>query len=63
MKEYNMKQSKRRTFTAEVKKQMVQLSQNGKQIKQSLEEYDLTPSALDKWIKQEKNSGVYQRKR
>jgi transposase len=57
-----MKQSKRRTFTAEFKKQMVQLYQNGKARQAIVEEYDLTPSALDRWIKQEETSGSFKEK-
>ncbi len=57
-----MKQTNRRTFTAEFKKQMVQLYQNGKDRQAIIKEYDLTPSALDRWVKQYKSSGSFQEK-
>jgi len=41
----------RRTYTAEFKKQMVQLYENGKSRAAITEEYNLTASALDRWIK------------
>ena len=31
---------------------MVKLYENGKPRKEIIQEYDLTPSALDKWVKQ-----------
>ncbi|WP_419146680.1 transposase [Priestia endophytica] len=46
----------RRTFTSEFKLQMVQLYENGKSRSDLCREYDLTPSALDKWIKQYQQS-------
>jgi transposase len=57
-----MKQTNRRTFTAEFKKQMVQLNQNGKARQEIIKEYDLTPSALDRWVKQYKSSGSFKEK-
>ena len=50
---------KRRTFTAEFKRQMVQLFENGKPRADIVEEYDLTDSALDRWIKQYQQSGSF----
>ena len=47
-----MSKQARRTFTTEFKKQMVQLYENGKSRAVIVSEYDLTPSALDRWIKQ-----------
>lgn len=41
----------RRTFTPEFKLQMVKLYENGKSRADIVREYDLTPSGLDKWIK------------
>ncbi|MDQ0491854.1 transposase, partial [Paenibacillus brasilensis] len=41
----------RRTFTADFKKQMVQLYDNGKPRAAIAREYELSPSALDRWIK------------
>jgi len=52
----------RRTFTPEFKQQMVQLYQNGKPRKDIIREYELTPSALDKWIKQSQTSGSFKEK-
>ncbi len=57
-----MKQTNRRTFTAEFKKQMVQLYQNGKARQAIIKEYDLTPSALDRWVKQYNTSGSFKEK-
>ncbi|PLT33477.1 hypothetical protein CUU64_12935 [Bacillus sp. V5-8f] len=41
-----MTKRERRTFTDEFKNQMVQLYPNGKQRKDIIREYDLTPSSL-----------------
>lgn len=47
----------RRTFTADFKRQTVQLYENGKPKAAILREYELSPSALDRWIKQAQTSG------
>jgi transposase len=52
----------RRTFTPEFKAQMVKLYENGKPRKDIISEYDLTPSALDKWVKQNQTSGSFKEK-
>ena len=52
----------RRTFTDEFKSQMVQLYRNGKPRVEIINEYDLTPSSLDKWIKQSQASGSFKEK-
>ena len=52
----------RRTFTTEFKNQMVQLYLSGKPKYDLIAEYDLTPSALDKWIKQHHTSGSFKEK-
>jgi transposase len=52
----------RRTFTPEFKVQMVKLYENGKPRKDIINEYDLTPSALDKWVKQSQTSGSFKEK-
>ena len=57
-----MTQRERRTFTSEFKQQMVQLYLNGKPRKDIIREYELTPSALDKWIRQSKTSGSFKEK-
>jgi len=41
---------------------MVQLYENGKSRTAIVEEYDLTASALDRWIKQAKNTGSFKEK-
>jgi transposase len=41
---------------------MVQLYLNGKPRKDIIREYELTPSALDKWIRQSKTSGSFKEK-
>lgn len=52
----------RRTFTAEFKRQMVQLYENGKSRAAIVKEYELNPSALDRWIKQANTSGSFTEK-
>lgn len=54
--------TKRRTFSTEFKKQVVALYENGKSRKSIAEEYELTASALDRWIKQFRQSGSFQEK-
>lgn len=49
----------RRTFSPEFKLQMVKLYENGKLRNEIAREYDLTPSALGKWIKQHQNTGSF----
>jgi transposase len=57
-----MTKQERRTFTPEFKKQMVQLYQNGKMKRAIIDEYDLTPSSLDRWIQQDEKSGSFKEK-
>jgi transposase len=52
----------RRSYTSEFKTQMVKLYENGKPRKDIISEYDLTPSALDKWVKQSQTSGSFKEK-
>jgi len=52
----------RRTFTAELKSQIVQLYQNDKRKCDIINEYDISPSLLDKWIKQEESTGSFKEK-
>lgn len=52
----------RRTFTTELKAQIVKLYENGKPRKDIISEYELTPQALDKWIKQSQTSGSFKEK-
>jgi len=52
----------RRTFSTEFKGQIVQLYKSGKSKSDLIREYDLTSSALDRWIRQAKNSGSFKEK-
>lgn len=52
----------RRTFTSEFKSQMVQLYKSGKRRSDIVKEYDLVPSALDRWIKQSETTGSFKEK-
>ena len=52
-----MTRRKRRTFTAEFKKQVVLLYENKKSRQEIIREYDLNPSTFDRWVKQHANSG------
>lgn len=54
--------SKRRTFSTEFKKQVVALYENGKSRQDIVREYELTSSALDRWIMQFKQSGSFKEK-
>lgn len=49
----------RRTFTPEFKQQMVQLYESGKSRSSIVKEYDLTASALDRWISQSQRTGSF----
>ena len=49
----------RRTFTAEFKLQLVKLYENGKSRADICREYEITPSALDRWIKNHQDTGVF----
>ncbi|SHJ93108.1 transposase, partial [Propionispora hippei] len=57
-----MSKQARRTFTSEFKSQMVQLYENGKPRAVIVAEYELTASALDRWIKQSQTSGSFKEK-
>ncbi|EDP68175.1 transposase (05) [Carnobacterium sp. AT7] len=52
----------RRAYSEEFKKQIVLLHNTGKSRKEILAEYDLTPSAFDKWVKQNSKSGSFREK-
>lgn len=54
--------AKRRTFSTDFKKQVVALYENGKSRQDIVEEYELTASALDRWIKQFRQTGSFQEK-
>jgi transposase len=57
-----MTKRERRTFTKEFKEQIVQLHASGKPRSEIIKEYDLTPSAFDKWVRQYQTSGSFQEK-
>lgn len=52
----------RRKYTDEFKNQMYQLYANGKSRSDIVREYDLTPSALDRWIDQAQSTGSFKEK-
>lgn len=52
----------RRNYTDEFKNQVVQLYLNGKPKAELLKEYELTPSTLNRWIKQHQTSGSFKEK-
>ncbi|WP_342472464.1 transposase [Metasolibacillus sp. FSL H7-0170] len=49
----------RRTYTPEFKLQLVKLYENGKSRADITRDYDITPSALDRWIKNQKETGSF----
>ena len=53
---------KRRTYTPEFKRQIVDLYRNGKRKCDIIREYDLAHSLLDKWIAQADHSGSFKEK-
>ncbi len=52
----------RRSYTEEFKRQMVQLRQSGKPRKEIIQEYDLCPTAFDRWVMQSERSGSFKEK-
>ena len=58
----SMTKRKRRIFTKEFKKQVVQLYLNGKSKSEILKEYDLYASTLNNWIKQHQETGSFKTK-
>jgi len=51
-----------RTYTIEFKFQMVKLFENGKLRSKIIREYELSPTAFDRWIKQGESSGSFKEK-
>ena len=49
----------RRTFTSDFKLQLVKLYENGKSRADIARESDITPSALDRWIKNHQETGSF----
>ncbi len=52
----------RREYTEEFKRQVVNLYNNGKRRCEIIKEYELTPSALNNWIKQFNRTGSFKAK-
>lgn len=52
----------RRSYTEEFKKQMVQLRLSGKPRIEIIREYDLSPTAFDRWVMQSERSGSFKEK-
>ncbi len=52
----------KRQYTEEFKTQIVNLYNNGKKHCELIREYELTPSALNNWIKQYNTSGLFKAK-
>lgn len=50
---------KRRTFDEEFKLMVVKLIHNGSNRKDVIAEFELTPSTLDKWVRQYSNNGSF----
>lgn len=57
-----MSKRKRRTYSESFKKQMVDLYLAGKSRQELIREYELTPSAFDKWLLQQRTSGSFKEK-
>lgn len=57
-----MSKRKRRTYSEAFKKQMVDLYHSGKSRQELIREYELTPSAFDKWLLQQRTSGSFKEK-
>ena len=49
----------RRHFTDDFKQQIVDLHNAGRKRSELIKEYDLTPSTLDKWVRQAKTTGSF----
>jgi transposase len=57
-----MEKRKPRNYTDEFKKQMVELYLHGKRRCDIIREYELTPSAFNRWVNYYKTSGSFQTK-
>lgn len=57
-----MAKRERRTYTPEFKEQMVKLYESGKSKGDIISEYDLTPTALNTWIKRSQTTGSFNEK-
>ena len=54
-----MTRRKRRIFTPEFKLRLVMLYENGKSRSDIAKEYDITPSALDRWVNNHNKTGSF----
>lgn len=54
-----MTRRQRRTFTPEFKLQLVKLCESGKSRTDIAKEYDITPSALDRWVNDHHKTGSF----
>ena len=52
----------RRTYPKEFKSQIVKLHETGKSRADIIQEYDLSPSSFDTWLKQSRTSGSFSEK-
>lgn len=50
---------KRRQFSEDFKQHVVDLYQEGMSRKEIIEKYDLTPSAFDRWVQQQRENGSF----
>ncbi len=57
-----MSKRQRRTYSTEFKQQMVDLYNAGKSRTEIIRDYELTPSAFDKWLKQANTTGSFKEK-
>ncbi len=57
-----MSRRERRNYTEEFKQQMVNLYLNGKPRSEIIREYELTPSAFNKWVNQAQSTGSFKAK-
>jgi len=57
-----MNKKARRSFSKEFNEQVVKLYLAGKPRNEIIKEYELTPSAFDKWIRQHKETGSFKKR-
>lgn len=57
-----MSRKARRTFSKEFKQQIVDLIENGQPRHQVIKEYELSPSSVDRWLKQSRTTGSFKHK-
>lgn len=54
-----MSRKVRHQFTDEFKQQIVDLHKAGRKRSEIIQEYDLTPSSFDKWVRQARTTGSF----